>query len=80
MALALHASVQARRSNWSEGTAVRSDDFVKEIKVKLGYSAVHRPITREEDIYALRENVPRYSVDFGAQNVPLTTKSKLVER
>ena len=76
---ALHVGVQARCSNWSDGIAVGSDDFVEEIKAKLGYSAVHRNSTREEDIYALQEAVPRYSVHFGAQNVPLSTKSRLVE-
>ena len=76
---ALQAVVQVRCSNWSDGLAVVSDDFVKEIKAKLGYSAVHRNSAREEDIYALREAVPRYSVYFGAQKVPLSTKSRLLD-
>ena len=70
---ALDGGVQARCSNWSDGIAVGSDNFVEEIKTKLGYSAVHRIDTREEDIYALRKAIPLYSVEFGARNVRLST-------
>ena len=66
-------------TNWSDGVAVGSEDFVKEIKSKLGYSAVYRNITGDEDIYALSEAAPRYSAHFGAQNVPLSTISRLVD-
>ena len=76
---ARRASVQARCSNWSAGVAVGSDDFVKEIKEKFEYSAVYRSDTCEEDTPALSEAVPGYSGHLDAQNVPLSTISRLVD-
>lgn len=76
---ALSAGVQVRRSNWCDSIAVGSEGFLDDIKTKLGYSAGHRNFTCEEDFCALRETAPRYRVDFGLKNVPLSIDAGRVD-
>lgn len=76
---AQRAGVQARYSSWSDSIAVGSNDFLKEIKAKLGYRAGHRNITREGDICALRDEFPRYRIDFGLENAPLSADAGRVD-
>ena len=74
---ALRANI-TRRSIWSDGIAVGSEDFVEEVKAKLCHSGVYRDNTNEEGIRSLREPDSGYSIHFDPQMGPLSADSRRV--
>lgn len=59
----------ARHPQWSESIAVASERLTQGLKERLGISATHREVVREEDSYALREPLTPCTGDVGGEMV-----------
>lgn len=60
----LNAGNFDRESHWTESVAVGSEEFIKEIKSKLGIKVGHRKTVESGGLFALQEEVSPYSSDF----------------
>ena len=53
---------------WTQSVAVGTQEFVENIKQKLGFKAKGRKVVETEEVYQLREPQVSYPANFGLEN------------
>jgi len=64
-------SHRERQPQWSESLAVGNEDYVRDMKEKLGIRALGREVIEVKGVCELRETLAPYGADFGMENEAL---------